>query len=255
MKKVLTMGATLAFLLAAGLLAWPGPALALSLAELFLLLPADECGGHSEAQRQELLAKLTEEPSETDQEPKGPPPPRLSQPTDNFMVLQRPLAGAITYKLFEGQSFQLLAICRGRSRPAPGDPVEPLDLGFYRFDRLGLNRVKPQDYLPSIGILDFFTGDTVTDPRAVLTLARLAPTYTECLSCSLSVTHRLTVDIVTATSINAAACDDLLPSFGRLPLTWNGQTFSKPYDRAAPRDEDLSRRRAEAENTPAPQGQ
>jgi hypothetical protein len=114
-----------------------------------------------------------------------------------------------------------------------------------------LNRVSPPDYLPSIGILDFITADTVIDYRAVQTLARLAPVYTECLSCSLSPTHRLTMDIVTATTINAAPCDDLLPTIGRLPLTWDGQTFTKPYDRAAPREADLERRRLERSQAPS----
>jgi hypothetical protein len=181
--------------------------------------------------------------------------PWLGQPSDNLLVLHRPRGGAITYKLFEGRSFQLLVICRGRNRPAPGDPVSHLDLSLYLMSRQGLNQADLHDYLPGIGILDFIAADTVTDPRAVHALARLAPAYTECLSCSLSAAHRLTLDIVTATSLNAAPCDDLLPAFGRLPLTWNGQVFTKPYDRAAPRDEDLDRRRLDAEKKPAPQGQ
>jgi hypothetical protein len=168
------------------------------------------------------------------------------------MVLHRPQGGDITYKLFEGSSFQLLAICRGRQRPVPGDPIEFLDIGLYRFDRLGFRRVSHYDYLPDIGILDFVTADTVTDRNAVHTLARLAPTYTECLSCSLSETHRLTMDIITATAMNAAPCNDLLPTFGRLPLTWNGQIFTKPYDRAAPRAPDRDIRRPDAEKNQTP---
>jgi hypothetical protein len=251
MKSGRTLPAALALV---WLLSLPESARAETLAEMFLLLPSVECGGYNVPQRQDLLAKVTETPGET-----GPTPvpdtlsPWLRQPSDNFLVLQRPRGGPITYKLFEGRSFQLLVICRGRNRPAPGDPVDPLDLGFYRMDRQGLNRVNPHDYLPSIGILDFVTADTVTDPRAVRTLARLAPVYTECLSCSLSAAHRLTMDIVTATTLNAAPCDDLLPTFGRLPLTWDGKAFTKPYDRAAPREDKLLR--PEAEKKPAPPGQ
>ena len=232
-------------------LAWfllvPGPARAATLAEIFLLLPSGECGGYNVPQRQDMLANILEAPGEMG--PASVPDlssPWLRQVSDYLLVLQRPRGGPITYKLYEGRAFQLLVICRGRHRPAaPGDPVDPLDLGFYRLDRMGLNKVNPYDYLPSIGILDFVTADTVTDPRAVRTLARLAPTYTECLSCSLSDLHRLTVDIVTATAFNAAPCDDLLPTIGRLPLTWDGQVFTKPYDRAAPREDDLERRRRE----------
>ena len=229
-------------------LAWlllvPGPARAATLAEIFLLLPSGECGGYTQPQRQGMLDSLTETPGvmESVSAPPDPFTPQLRQVADNFLVLQRPRGGPLSYKLYDGRTFQLLVVCRGRHQPAPGDPVDPFDLGFYRMDRTGLHKVSPSEYLPYIGILDFVTADTVTDPRAVRTLARLAPTYTECLSCYLSDTHRLTLDIVTATSLNAAPCDDLLPNFGRLPLTWNGQVFTKPYDRAAPRDEDRDRR-------------
>ena len=229
----------LALALTAAALAPPRPAAALAstLPEIFLTLPPADCGGYNVAQRRAMLEKITEAPAE-----QGPPSvpdtlsPWLRHPADNILVLQRPRAGAITYKLFEGRAFQLLVICRGRDRPAPGDPAGPLDLSLYRLDRVGLNRVSLSDYLPAIGILDFVTADTVADPRAVRALARLAPTYAECLSCSLSATHRLTMDIVTATTRSAAVCDELLPTFGRLPLTWNGLFFTKPHDRAAPRD-------------------
>ncbi|MDR2934709.1 MAG: hypothetical protein LBV70_02315 [Candidatus Adiutrix sp.] len=249
--------AALALALAlAGLLPAPGPARAATLAEIFLLLPANECGGYDQAQRQDLLAKLTQPPDETKPGSEmDASSPKLRQPSENFLVLQRPQAGAITYKLFEGRSFQLMVVCRGRQRPAPGDPANRLDLSLYIFDRMGLNRADLNDYLPGIGILDFVTADTVTDPRAVRGLARLAPAYAECLSCSLNADHQLTLDIVTATSLNAAPCGDFLPAFGRLPLTWNGQIFTKPYDRAAPREEDLNRRRPLAENNPASPGQ
>jgi len=233
------------------LLMVPGPAKAATLAEIFILLPSSECGGYNAPQRQDLLAALTEAPGEMGPASVPDPfTPWLRLVADNFLVLQRPRGGPITYKLYEGRSFQLLVICRGRHRPTPGDPVDPLDLGFFRMDRTGLHKVDPSDYLPYIGILDFVTAATVTDPRAVRTLARLAPTYTECLSCSLSDTHRLTLDIVTATSLNAAPCDDLLPNFGHLPLTWNGQVFTKPYDRAAPREEDRDRRPDAANASP-----
>jgi hypothetical protein len=245
MKKGILLTA-LAWLLTA-----PGPARAATLEEIFLLLPSTECGGYSQSQRQDLLARLIPEgPGEAGPEADDLVSPRLRRTSENFMVLQRPPAGAITYKLFEGRAFQLLVICRGRQRPVPGDPIDPLDISLYRMDRLGLNRAgNLQDYLPDIGILDFVTADTVTDPRAVRTLARLAPAWTECLSCSLSPNHRLTLDIVTATSLNAAPCDDLLPTFGRLPLTWDGQAFTKPYDRAAPREDDPNRRRLDAGKT------
>ena len=230
------------------------PARAADLGEIFLLLPSSECGGYNVAQRQDMLAGILEAPGEMGPASvPGPFSPWLRQISDNFMVLQRPRAGAITYKLFEGRSFQLLAICRGRGQRAPGDPTALLDLSLYRLDRTGLNRAHLPDYLPGIGILDFVTADTVTDSQAVGVLARLAPTYTECLTCSLSADQRLTMDIVTATALNAAPCGELLPAFGRLPLTWNGLIFTKPYDRAAPREESREYRRPLEEDNSARQ--
>gem|GEM_PF-2679862 len=251
MKNKFFASVSLALILAAA-----SPSRAATLTEIFLMLPSSECGGYNVAQRQEMLDRIIEAPGEMGP-PSAPSPfsPWLRQSSDNFLVLERPRAGAITYKLFEGRSFQLLAICRGLGRPAPGDPTPPLDLTIYRLDRQGLIRAVPQDYLPGISILDFVTADTVIDPRAVRVLARLAPTYAECLTCSLSSTHRLTLDIITSTALNAAPCGELLPAFGQLPLIWDGEIFIKPYDRAAPREDDLERRRRQAENNPTFQGQ
>jgi len=92
----------------------------------------------------------------------------------------------------------------------------------------------------------------VTDIQAVRALVRLAPTFAGCLSCSLSANHQMTLDILTATSLNAAPCDGFSPAFGRLTLTWDGQQlFTKPYDRAAPRPDDPNLGRPDTVNIPA----
>jgi hypothetical protein len=220
------------------LAALAAPAYAATISEIFLMLPSGECGGLNVAERQALLSRVTEAPGANG--PASVPntqAPWLRLPADNYLVLQRPRAGDITYKLFEGRSFQLLVICRGRGRLAPGDPVDSLDLSLYRLDQVGLSRAEGVDYLPGISILDFVTADTLADPRAVAAIARLAPTYNECLTCIAGAIDRRLLNIVTATTVNAAACDDFLPPYGLLPLTWNGQIFTKPYDRAAPRDD------------------
>lgn len=214
-----------------------GPAWAATVSEIFLMLPNGECGGFSRVEREGMLqgaidGNLTAGQSSS---------PDMTNPwvrviADSFLELHRPGYGPITYKVYEGHGFQLLAICRGRQRTAPMDPAGRFNLGFYRLDSAGLTRAEQEDYLPSVSILDFITPEILDDPRARADIAARGPTYPQCLTCNASIHDSLTLDIITFTTVNASACDNFLPPYGLLPLTWNGLGFTKPYDRAAPRE-------------------
>lgn len=210
----------------------------LSINDLFLLLPDSECGGYTKEQRQLMLNEATYMPEEAGRSIKpDPQKPWVDIYADNILILHRPGYGEITYKSFDGDSFQLLAACRNRQRVSPMDTTCLMNLCLLRHDTNGIYRVELREYLPRISILDFVSADTMTDPRAVQDIAARAPHYGQCLTCKASVHERLVLDIVTSTTINAAACADFLPQFGLLPLTWNGSVFTKPYDRADPRPE------------------
>lgn len=215
-----------------------GPASAQSAAELFLRLPDAECGGYSPTERELMLNAAIEAPgAEGRRVPPDAAHPRVRLVSSNYLVLHRPgRVGDISYKLFPGRGFDLLAVCRGRLPAAPMDPACPFDLCLYRHDAAGLSRVEQDEYLPSVTILDFITADTLTDPNAVRDIARRAPAYGLCLTCNATVQDPSALDVLTVTTVNAAACADFLPPFGLLRLTWNGTDFTKPYDRAAPRD-------------------
>ncbi len=224
------------FLLAA-LLSGPSPALAANAADIFLMLPNTECGGYTQAERQQMLDFAFVAPEASGRSPSPDPEKPWAQIlSTRLLVLHRPGYGDITYKVFDGYGFQLLAICRGRQRTSPIDTDCLFNLCLFRLDWAGLTRVELREYLPPISILDFITVDTLADPRAVKDIAARAPGYGQCLTCNASAHDMLGLDIVTATTIYAAACDNFLPPFGLLPLTWNGLGFTKPYDRAAPKD-------------------
>ena len=214
-----------------------GPASAATVSEIFLTLPNAECGGFSRVEREEML-KVTVDGNLTAGQSASPDVtyPWVRIVATNFLELHRPGYGPITYKLYEGHGFQLLAVCRGRQRTAPMDPDCRFNLCFYRLDPTGLSRVEPADYLPSISILDFITSAMLDDPRARADIAVRGPTYPSCLTCVASIHDSQTLDIITFTTVNSAACDNFLPPFGLLPLTWNGLEFTKPYDRAAPQE-------------------
>ncbi len=208
-----------------------------SMAEAFLRLPDEECGGYTPAEREMMLNTAIEAPGAAGQSSV----PDVNHPwvrifSSNYLILHRPGGSDIAYKMFNGSGFQLLTVCRGRLRTAPADPACRFDLCLYRLDQAGLTRAEQKDYLPSVSILDFITADTLNDPQAVQDIAARGPTYGQCLTCNASITDQLALDVITVTTVNAAACDGFLPPFGLLPLTWNGLSFSKPYDRAAPEE-------------------
>ena len=214
-----------------------GSAQAATITEAFLMLPNTQTGGFSRVEREMMLeaavdGNLLAGQSQT---------PDVTRPWiriigDNFMELHRPGHGPINYKLFEGSGFQLLAICRGRLSNAPIDPVCPFDLCLYRLDREGLTQADQDKYLPSLTILDFITPEMLDDPRAAVDVASRGPNFTGCLACNASIHDSLALDIITYTAINASACANFLPPYNMIRLTWNGLGFTKPYDRAAPRE-------------------
>ena len=219
-----------------------GRALADNVADIFLRLPAGECGGFTPVERQMMLNGTIAAPWSAGRSLS----PDMEQPwveilSTRYMVLHRPGYGDITYKVFDGPNFQLLTVCRGRQRTSTLDSGCRFNLCLYRLDRLGLTRVNHNEYLPSITILDFVTADILADKKAVEDVVRRAPTYSQCLICNASAQDASALDIVTVTTVNAAACDNFLPPFGLLPLTWDGLEFTKPYDRAAPKEEEATR--------------
>lgn len=210
---------------------------AAGIAEIFLMLPDNECGGYTRAERQLMLESAFVAPGASGRSPApDPEQPWVQILSTGLMVLNRPGYGNITYKTFDGPNFQLIATCRGRQRTSPIDSDCLFNLCLFRLDVTGLFRVELREYLPPISILDFITVDTLADPRAVKDIANRAPGYGQCLTCNISAHDLLGLDIVTATTVYAAPCDNFLPPFGLLPLTWNGQLFTKPYDRGAPKD-------------------
>lgn len=221
----------LAFILAAG------PAQAASINEVFLMLPNTQTGGFSRVEREALLEKAIDGNLLAGQSQS----PDVIRPWvriigENFMELHRPGHGPINYKLFDGSGFQLLAICRGRLRNAPIDPVCPFDLCLYRVDREGLTQADQEKYLPSITILDFITPEMLDDPRSAADVAARGSNFIDCLACNASIHDALALDIITYTAINASACANFLPPYNMIRLTWSGLEFTKPYDRAAPQE-------------------
>ncbi|MDR1045510.1 MAG: hypothetical protein LBP33_10395 [Candidatus Adiutrix sp.] len=235
-------GLATALALALALTLFPGTGGAqlspVTVSELFQRLPDSECGGYGPLERQRMLEEAVPAPGNAGRTPGGavePLQPWVEVLSPNYLVLHRPGFSEITYKLFDGRGFQLLAVCRSRQHSSAIDRDCRFGLCLYRQDRLGLSRVEPREYFPGISILDFVTVDTLADPRAVEDIARRAPAYGQCLVCNLSSSDSLTLDLVTVTTVNAAACLNFLPPFGLLPLTWNGLNFTKPYDRASAR--------------------
>ncbi len=225
--------AALALLLAG--LTLGSPAGAANISEVFLMLPNNECGGYGVEERKMMLEATIPAPGNAGRSPAPDslyPWAEILSP--HYLILHRPGYDDISYKLFDGPSFQLLASCRGRQRISPIDSSCRFNLCLFRLDRSGLTRVEQREYMPSISILDFIAVDTLMDPRAVKDIAERAPAYGQCLTCNASAQDLLALDIVTTTTVNAGACNNFLPTFGLLPLTWNGLGFTKPYDRAAP---------------------
>lgn len=214
---------------------------AATLPELFLMLPSDQCGGYNAVERQKMLDTAIPRPGTYGaQSVPDVERPWVRVASDSYMVLQRPGFGPITYKLFEGRgNFQVVAVCYGRQQPSPSDPACLYDLCLFKYDRFGLTKIDHHDIMPSITILDFITPDTLYDPAAVEDITSRGPDYPRCLTCGAGAKDPKTLDILTVTTVNAAACQNFLPPYGLLPLTWDGLEFTKPYDRAAPKGDDF----------------
>jgi hypothetical protein len=137
------------------------------------------------------------------------------------------------------RGWQLLAICHSRQTYGPANAdelphVSFLDLIIYTVSSTNdLIRADIADYLPEIGVWDYVTSDTVTDKRAFRELQAISQIFPDCLTCHASSQDSISLDIMTVTSINGHSCSNLLPQFKLLPLRWEGDHFTKPYDRAA----------------------
>lgn len=214
------------------------PLYAANVAEVFMMLPSQQCGGYNIAEREYMLKNVIAAPGSFG----VPSVPDVGYPwvrlvSVDYLILERPGFANISYKLFQGRgNYQIVAISRGRTRNNPSDPVCALDLCLYRLDTLGLSPIDHSEVLPAISILDFISPDTLIDPGAARDIAARGPTYNQCLTSSLSVLDATRIDIMTSTSLNAAACNNFIPQYDLLPLKWGGSNFTKPYDRAAPKD-------------------
>ncbi|MDR2349363.1 MAG: hypothetical protein LBF41_01890 [Deltaproteobacteria bacterium] len=228
----------------AGLLLFAAPGFAKpEITELFLKLPDAETNKLTFEQRRDLLERqsLTEgytAPSKEGYWVRVLPPDVITL----FGVHHSP----VTYKLFSGNPGHpdILVICRSRqtSGPARADDKLPdppaMDLVLYRCGTAdGPTKVPTGEYVPPVSVLDFVTADAAKDARARETLKILNETFVACLTCHASAEDKAALDIVTVTSITARACGGFLPQFKLIPLSWNGELFTKPYDRAADPDE------------------
>ncbi|MDR1871641.1 MAG: hypothetical protein LBS60_06890 [Deltaproteobacteria bacterium] len=147
----------------------------------------------------------------------------------------------LVFKTFPSKErWKLLVICQSRqtSGPTEGDPASPApsyDLNLLLVDHNDeLNSASLDTYIPPISVLDFVTGDTLTDRGAVRDLAMINQGFDRCLTCHASVLDPSSLDILTVTTINGHSCLGYLPQYKLLPLYWNGEYFIKPHDRAAP---------------------
>jgi hypothetical protein len=213
-------------------------AVAADITELFLLLPPEHVRDMNAATRRGLLDNRGQgaagytAPSQEGRwvEVRGA----------NVLTLFGLAEAPIVYKVFPmTRGWQLLTICRSRQTYGPANTAELphetfLDLVLYLVSTANdLIRADVEDYFPPIGVLDFMTKDTVMDRRALEDLAAIDLSFADCLTCHASVQDELTLDIMTMTSINGHSCANLLAQFKLLPLKWEMDRFSKPYDRAA----------------------
>jgi hypothetical protein len=147
----------------------------------------------------------------------------------------------IVYKTFPSKErWQILAICQSRQTTGPPerDPASPAlsyDLNLMLVDHNDeLNSASLDAYIPPISVLDFVTAGTLSDRGAVRDLAIINQTFEQCLTCHASVLDPKALDILSVTAINGRPCLGFLAQFNLLPLSWNGEYFVKPHDRAAP---------------------
>jgi hypothetical protein len=150
----------------------------------------------------------------------------------------------IVFKTFDSKDrWRLLAICHSRQTSGPTEEIplsqaSPYDLTLMRVDHNDeLNATIMGLYLPPISVLDFVTADTLTDRQAGRDLSLINQNYESCLTCHASVLDPRALDILTVTTINGHSCWGFLPQFNLLPLAWNGEYFTKPHDRAAPKED------------------
>jgi hypothetical protein len=232
--------------MAAALLMAPAAALAVGINDIFLMLPPEETRGLSSTLRRDLLDRAHQGASGY-----SAPSPEgfwLELHNDRALTMYGTGSGPIVYKAFPMRGdWNLVAVCRSRQTQGPSSLVEPphdfpLDLTLSVLSPAGdLTRADFADYLPPISVLDFTTADTLLDRRAAGELAVIDRAFADCLTCHASAHDPLAMDILTVTSINGHSCAHHLAQFKLLPLKWEDGRFTKPYDRAAPRLDDLRR--------------
>jgi hypothetical protein len=227
------------------LAAFPEQLKAVDIKDLFLRLPPEQVEGLSTAFRQELL-----EQTGTGNSGYSSPSPEgywLEYHGPESLTLFAIHHSPVVFKTFPGtKGFQLLTICR--SRQTSGPPTQSMetrmgrnyDLTLFQVGAKGdLVTVSLETFLPPIGVWDFITRDTLEDSRAIRDLEIINQTFTECLTCHASTEDSQALDILTVTSLNGHSCAGFLAQFKLLPLSWNGEFFTKPHDRAAAPDDRL----------------
>jgi hypothetical protein len=225
-----------------GLLAW-------SALDLFLQTPPENAYGLTPDQRKDLVRRHSAALGGYTAPSREGYFLEIKEPAVTLMGVH---SSPIVYKLFQGKpgAPDAFVVCRSRQTSGPSTAFERLpsrpafDLLVYQ---AGISRammpVRTHDYIPPIGVLDFVTRDTLEDTLARRDLAAIDRDFVPCLTCHASTEDRNALDIVTVTSINAHSCGSFLPQFKLIPLFWNGEYFTKPYDRAASPDEPWDRLR------------
>ncbi|MDR1312796.1 MAG: hypothetical protein LBQ12_03660 [Deltaproteobacteria bacterium] len=238
-----SLALALALALAANLFAAPREALAQGSAlDRFLELPADNAYGLTQDQRKALARSSSSSAGGYTAPSREGYSLEIKEPALTLMGVH---SSPITYKLFRGKpgSPDVFAVCRSRQTSGPSTAYErlprrpPYDLILYQSGIKAMMPVRVRDYLPPVGALDFVTRDTVDDRLAARNLEAVDREFLSCLTCHASTEDRNALDIVTVTSINAHSCGGFLPQFKLIPLRWNGERFTKPYDRAASPEE------------------
>jgi hypothetical protein len=218
-----------------------------SAVDLFLDLPAENVYGLTIDQRKALLLSSSGSAGGYTAPSREGWSLFVKEPALTLMGIH---SSPITYKLFQGKpgSPDVFSVCRSRQTSGPATAYERLprrpeyDLILYQS---GISRammpVRVHDYVPPVGVLDFVTLATMEDQLAQRDLEAIDREFGHCLTCHASTEDRNALDIVTVTSINATSCGTFLPQFKLIPLKWNGELFTKPYDRAASPDEPWDR--------------
>ncbi|MDR3204162.1 MAG: hypothetical protein LBV23_05415 [Deltaproteobacteria bacterium] len=223
------------------------PLKAATISELFLLLPPEQVRGMTAAERRELIETAHRGTSGYATPSKSG---RWLQMKGEHAVTLFGLAEApIVYKIFPAfSSWQLLGVCKSRQTYGPTNVNElahetPYDLTLFLVSQTNdIIRAQLEDYLPPISVLDFMSADTMEDKRAIADLAYIDADFGPCLTCHTSLQDTRALDILTVSGINGHSCAKLITHFKTLPLTWEKDRFTKPYDRAAPIPDDIIQR-------------